>query len=125
MNQIGKPIIKDLEKIESFLAGDHTHISEVLHPKNDNIEIPFSIAYGYIEEGKSSINHRLQNDEVYVFISGQGEMVIDDVTYTIKENQLALVPKNARQFVRNRGKGRLVFLCIVSPAWSEDEEEIL
>ena len=124
MNQEVKPIIKDLEKIESFLAGDQTQISEVLHPKNDNIKIPYSIAYGYLEAKESSIDHSLQNEEVYVFISGEGEIVIDGSTFTVKEKQLVLVPKNARQFVRNNGDKRLVFLCIVSPAWTEDKEEI-
>ena len=124
MNHLGKPIIKDFEKIESFLAGDHTQISEVLHPKNDDIDIPYSIAYGYLEIGKSSLDHKLENEEVYVFISGEGEIVIEDAIYAVKENQLVVVPKNTSQFVRNKGQKRLVFLCIVSPAWSEDKEEI-
>lgn len=119
-----KPVIREIDKVEGFLAGDHTYIAEILHPKNDGLKIPYSIAYGFIEVGKSSLDHKLQNEEVYIFISGKGEIVIEGKATSIKENHLVLVPKNNSQYVRNTGEERLVFLCIVSPPWTEANEEI-
>jgi hypothetical protein len=32
-------IVKDKKEITSFLAGDHTQIQEILHPKNDPVDL--------------------------------------------------------------------------------------
>lgn len=124
MENTEKPIIREIDKVEGFLAGDHTFIAEVLHPKNSDPEIPYSIAYGFLEPGKSSLDHKLKSQEVYIFLSGSGSMVIDESKFDIKTNHLVLVPKNSRQYVINEGEERLVFLCIVSPPWKEEDEEI-
>ena len=35
-------IYKKLKDIPEFLAGDHTHLKEVLHPSNDSLSLNFS-----------------------------------------------------------------------------------
>lgn len=116
---------KSLSDIAEFLAGDHTILKEVFHPKNDPVDLPYSLAYAKIEIGKKSLPHRLvKSEELYYFLEGKGAIHINGEKQTIQKADIVLVPKNANQFVENLGDCDLEFLCIVSPPWNESEEEV-
>ena len=77
------PIKKKLVEIPEFLAGDKTHLKEVLHPKNDNLDLGFSLAHAIIKKGESSLPHQLLHSETYFFLNGKGQMFLGEaVSYT-------------------------------------------
>ena len=118
--------IKSANSIKSFLAADLTQIKELLHPKNDSFPLDFSLALGGLDVGGSSLPHKLtKNCEVYYFIKGSGRISLGGKYSPIKKGDVAYVPAEEIQFIENTGNGQLEFLCIVSPPWSSDEEEIL
>lgn len=117
-------IIKNITTIPSFLAGDHTIIQEVLHSKNDNIEIGYSLALATLPVGKTSLSHRLISSEVYIITQGKGRIFINEENKTIKKGEIVFIPPNATQYIENIGDEPLKFYCIVHPEWSSDEEFI-
>lgn len=118
-------IKKTIKDIPSFYAGDNTYLKELLHPKNDQIDLGYSLAYATIAVGEESLLHVMQQSELYIFLEGEALMIIDDETTPIKKGQIFLVPAGAKQFVKNVGKETLVFFCIVSPPWEEATEVIM
>ena len=118
------PIKKKLVDIPIFLAGDKTHLKEVLHPKNDNIELGFSLAHAIIKKGQSSLPHQLFHSETYYFLSGKGQMFLGNEIFEVEKGDTVYVPPQINQYVKNTGEIDLAFLCIVSPPWSEETEEI-
>lgn len=116
---------KSLEEVASFISGDKIFIKEVLHPKNDPVDIPYSIAHGEIEVGKASIPHILKGAEVYYILKGKGELYIDEDFSEVEGGDTVFVPPYAKQYVKNTGEESLTFLCIVSPPWSAEDEAIL
>ena len=118
-------IYKKIKDIPEFIAGDHTHLKEVLHPSNDQIPLNFSLAHAYLKIGETSLPHRLIPSETYFILEGEGEIFINDKKQTIKKGDTIFVPSNAEQYVKNTGKTNLKFLCIVSPPWSPDTEEVI
>ena len=117
---------KSLKDLKSFEAGDKTNIIEVLHPKNDNISLGYSLAHASLEVGESSLPHILEEcSEVYFILKGEGKVVIGEEQRPIKEGDTVFVPKGATQYVENQGTTKLEFLCIVSPAWFEEQEKVL
>jgi len=118
-------IFKKLVDIPEFLAGDHTRLKEVLHPQNDNLDLGFSLAYAYLKIGEKSLPHRLAHSETYFFLSGEGIIFIDDKKQNVVSNDIVFVPSNAEQYVENTGDSDLKFLCIVSPPWREEIEEVV
>lgn len=117
---------KNIEELTAFSAGDDTILKEVWHSKNDGIDLPYSLAHAYLDEGHASLPHILhKSEETYIFLSGSGEIIIDDQVLNVKTGSTVIVPKGANQYVKNTGSERLVFLCIVSPPWNEEEEEVL
>ena len=117
-------IIKNTTTLPSFLAGDHTIIQEVLHSKNDNIKIDYSLALATLPIGKSSLSHRLTSSEVYIVAEGKGKVFINEENKIVKKGDVIFIPPNATQYIKNIGNEPLKFYCIVHPEWSADEEFI-
>lgn len=117
-------IHKKLDTIPEFLAGDLTRLKEVLHPKNDQLDLGFSLASAYLKVGEASLPHRLAHSETYFILSGQGEIFIDKKQQTLEAKDLVFVPAAAEQYVKNTGAEDLHFLCIVSPPWTPECEEV-
>lgn len=111
--------------VNEFTAGDATFIREILHPDNEGVDLPYSLAYGSLDVGKSSVPHILQNEELYYILDGKAAIHVADQIIEVNAHEVLLIHKNINQFVRNIGDGKLTFLCIVSPPWREDKEEIL
>jgi mannose-6-phosphate isomerase-like protein (cupin superfamily) len=117
--------IKGLNECEPFLAGDATHLRELLHPDKADLKINYSLAHAVVEPGRTSLRHRLRTCEVYYILAGEGLMHINDETAPVGPGQAIYIPPHAVQFIHNTGSADLRFLCIVDPAWRQKDEEIL
>jgi mannose-6-phosphate isomerase-like protein (cupin superfamily) len=118
-------IIRDIKKSNYFDAVDETFLSELLHPKNDGVKLDFSIAHAIIKPGKCSLPHTLKKSvEVYYILEGSGQIHINQEMETVESGQAVYIPPKKSQWIKNTGKEDLKFLCIVSPPWSEDDEEL-
>ncbi|GAB4307140.1 MAG: cupin domain-containing protein [Methanobacteriaceae archaeon] len=121
-------LIKDLKKCETFKALDETILCELLNPKNEaeDLKMGFSLAHAMLEPGKSSIPHRIRDSvEVYFILEGKGLMHIDQDYNVLKEGQAVYIPPGSVQYIENIGNSKLKFLCIVSPPWKLEKEEIV
>ena len=118
-------LIKDLAKCDYFIAADKTNLCELLHPGQEGLDLPYSIAFAKLEPGKSSLPHRLKtSSEVYFILDGGGEMRIDSEQAIVRPGQAILIPPGSWQHIRNTGEVELKFLCIVSPMWRAEDEEV-
>lgn len=117
---------KSIEDTPVFLAGDKTLIREVLHPKNENINLPYSLAYATLAPGKASDPHILKtSSEVYIFVRGSGQVFVNEQSTQVIPGQVIHIPAYARQHVVNNGNDALEFWCVVAPAWSANDELVL
>ena len=119
-------LIKDLAKCDYFIAADNTNLCELLHPDREGLDLPYSIAFAKLGPGKSSIPHRLKtSSEVYFILEGVGEMHIDSEQAEVRPGQAILIPPGSWQHIRSTGEVELKFLCIVSPMWRAEDEEVM
>ncbi|MCK4596367.1 cupin domain-containing protein [candidate division WOR-3 bacterium] len=117
--------IKDLKNSKEFIAGDNTILRELLHPGKEDLKIHYSLAHAVVKPGDTSKTHTLKTSEVYYILEGQGIIFIDDESAEVHYGQVIYIPPNSVQYIRNTGKNDLKFLCIVDPAWTPEDEEIL
>lgn len=118
-------IIKNIQQVKAFTAGDDTTIREVLHPKNDPVSLTYSLAHATLLPGEKSRPHRLLNSsEVYIILQGQGTAFIDGVSKVLGPEDVLFIPADAEQYIVNTGSEELRFLCIVSPPWKAEEEVV-
>ncbi len=118
-------LIKSLNKCNYTQAMDETVLCELLHPKNENIEMGCSIAHAIIEPGKASLPHKLNKSvEIYYMLEGEGEMHIDSESTIVKPGDAIYIPPGSSQWIENPGDAPLKFLCMVTPPWQENDEEL-
>lgn len=118
-------LIKDPENSHYFRASDNTHLCELLSPAREGLELSYSIAHAMLEPGSKSLPHRLKNSsELYFILEGEGLMYIDSEKARVRSGQAIFIPPGSWQHIRNTGEGYLKFICIVSPPWRADDEEV-
>ena len=117
--------IRDLKDCEEFVAGDHSILRELLHPKKAPLKIRYSLASAKIIPGQTTRPHRLKTSEVYYILEGKGIMHIDAASAEVHPGCAVYIPPDSMQFIENVGSSDLKFLCIVDPAWRPEDEEVL
>lgn len=66
-----------------------------------------------LHRDKSTSGHRhAGQEEVYVFVQGQGEMELDGNKFTVRENDIVLVEDGVFHKVHNTGDIDLIFVCV-------------
>jgi mannose-6-phosphate isomerase-like protein (cupin superfamily) len=117
--------IRDLSDCPLFIAGDGTHLRELLHPDKAALVLRYSLAHALVPPGEASQPHRLKTSEVYYLLSGEGLMHIDQEAAPVRAGQAVYIPPGATQWIENTGPDNLTFLCIVDPAWRAEDEEVV
>lgn len=107
---------------QEFLAGDATHLREILHPDKMDIALRYSLAHAVVKPGKTSFKHALKTSEIYIILEGKGRMVVDKEAQEVSQGHVVYIPPNAVQCIENIGTEDLIFYCIVDPAWREEDE---
>ena len=115
-------ILKEIDKLESFLGEEGTEIRQIFHPHNTLNGIRYSIAHSKISPGKTSIPHKLKSSEVYYVLNGEGIIHVNDKTKKIHMRQSIFVRAFSKQYIENIGQTDLEVLCIVDPAWKQEDE---
>lgn len=118
-------LIRDIASSKEIIAGDNTLLKELFNPRTDGVEFRYSFAVGRVQMGGNTYLHRLKNSELYFILKGTAEFTINDETALVGASQAVYVPPGASQHVKNVGREELLFVCIVDPAWKEEDEEIL
>ncbi|HFA47586.1 MAG TPA: cupin domain-containing protein [Bacteroidetes bacterium] len=109
---------------QPFIAADLTFLKEILHPKNVEAELSFSLAQASLGVGEASLPHVLDQSETYYFLSGNGRLHIGEKSFGAEKGDTIYVAPGKTQHLVNTGKAPLEFLCIVSPPWSAEGESV-
>jgi len=112
--------VKNISECDEFTANDGCRIKEWLHPKNDAVDLPYSVAIATVDVGEQSYKHKLEQAEVYLITSGQGRMHIDDEEQDVKSGDAIYIEPSRSQWIDNNGKEPLCFIALVNPPWSEE-----
>ena len=118
-------LIRNLHDCPEFTAGDNCRLREILHPGKAPVELRYSLAHAVVAPGQTTWLHALRTSEVYFLLSGEGLMQIDGEEAPVRAGDTVYIPPQARQQITNTGRGDLIFLCIVDPAWSAEDEMVL
>jgi mannose-6-phosphate isomerase-like protein (cupin superfamily) len=116
--------LKHLKDSPQITAGDNSILRELLHPDKTDLQIRYSLAHAQIRPGHKTRPHKLKSSEVYYIISGHGLMHIDDQSSQVGPDCAVYIPPDSIQYIENTGTSNLKFLCIVDPAWKQQDEQI-
>jgi mannose-6-phosphate isomerase-like protein (cupin superfamily) len=114
--------VKNIDDCREFTANDGCQIREWLHPRNDAVNLPYSIAMATVDIDQHSYKHKLEQSEVYLITSGQGCMHIDDKEKKVKAGDAIYIEASSIQWIENNGQEPLCFIAIVNPPWNEESD---
>ncbi len=98
IDNIGGDIIKDTA---SYLVKDNKSLKSLV------------ISSTFLRANKSTTGHNhVGQEEVYFFLKGSGEMLVDNERFKIKEGDLILIEDGEFHKVFNTGHLGLYFICI-------------
>ncbi|KGF71901.1 hypothetical protein DO97_14455 [Neosynechococcus sphagnicola sy1] len=117
-------LIQKLANCPEFTAGDGSLLRELLHPDKQAIAQRYSLAHATVPPGMACTPHALKTSEVYYILSGTGVMHIDEEVQAVEPGDAIYIPPHAHQFIHNQSREPLVFLCLVDPAWRQEDEII-
>jgi mannose-6-phosphate isomerase-like protein (cupin superfamily) len=117
--------IRRLHECPEFIAGDNSVLRELLHPDKAELALRYSLAHAVVRAGTTTLPHRLRTSEVYYILSGQGRMNINGEAEDVGPGDCIYIPPQAVQFIANTGGVDLLFICLVDPAWRNEDEEVL
>lgn len=118
-------IIKKLQNLDKIEGSEGTIISQIFHPHNTLSGIGYSISHCTIKPKKRSKQHKMKATEVYYILDGIGLMHVDDESRAVSKDDAIYIPSLSVQYIENTGASDLKFLCIVDPAWRQEDEIIL
>lgn len=117
--------LKKLPEIPEVDGSEGTKIKQIFHPHNTLNGIRYSVAHFSLEKGKKSQLHKMKSSEIYYILEGDGILHIDDDKHKVSADDSIYVPPMAKQFIENTGDAKLKFLCIVDPAWKQEDDTLL
>ena len=117
--------IKKVGEIIPVEAKEGTKIKQIFHPHNTLNGIRYSISQCIVEPGKKSNLHKMTTSEIYYILDGDGILHIDDESFQVSKDQAVYISPHSKQQIVNTGKIDLKILCIVDPAWRQEDEIIL
>jgi mannose-6-phosphate isomerase-like protein (cupin superfamily) len=114
--------LKRMADCAEFLANDGCRIRELLHSKNDPIDLPYSLALCTVEPGGKTYQHYLRQAEVYLIIKGHGRAHVGEDIVEIATGDAVVIPPKVIQWIENTGADELLFAAIVSPPWRAEDD---
>ena len=115
-------ISKKIENLDSFHGDEGSQIKPIFHPDNTLNGIRYSLAHSIILPGKSSKPHKMKSTEVFFILEGEGIIHVGEESEKVEKNQSIYIPPLSEQYLENTGHVDLKVLCIVDPAWKQDDE---
>lgn len=116
--------LTQLKDCEELIAGDDSILREILHPDKADLQLHYSLAHAKVPVGQATKPHRLKSSEVYYIIAGHGLMHIDEESFEVGPDCAVSIRPHSKQYIENTSDSDLLFLCIVDPAWREEDEEV-
>jgi len=102
--------------LKSFIAKDGSEIREFYHSEN------MSFADAVVNAGKTTkLHYHETSEEIYFILEGKGLMEIEGEESEVSKGQAIVIPPMQRHRIRNTGNQELMFLCICSPPYSDDD----
>jgi len=109
----------------SFITKDGSLIRELMHP-NTHSCTSLSLAEAIIDVASETILHKhLNTEEIYHIISGCGRLTLGNEQVDVITGDTVCIPANTPHRICNTGDNPLAILCCCSPAYSDEDTELL
>lgn len=112
-------------QIEAFITKDGSEIRELMHPQvhgNRNQ----SIAEATVPVGAKTARHKHnKTEEIYFIVQGEGIMSLGEKSFKVIQGDSVCIEPGTSHNIENTGELPLKILCSCSPAYSDEDTDLL
>lgn len=113
------------DSVEPFVTKDGSQIRELMHPRSHDARRQ-SLAEATVPEGVATTLHRHhRTEELYHILDGVGLMTLGEERFAVSRGDTVCIPPGTPHRIENRGRAPLHLLCACSPAYSDEDTELL
>ncbi|MBN4079248.1 cupin domain-containing protein [Beggiatoa alba] len=117
------------QDITEFVTRDGSFIRELMHPgqhAQQTGSAKQSLAEATVLPGISTRLHRHhRSEELYHITVGQGRMTLADDDFDVVVGDTVCIPPGTPHCIKNTGDRELKILCCCTPAYADDDTELL
>lgn len=104
--------LKSLKNIKTTFAHNEVPRKALLRVGETKTKIQ-TVNYAWLKPAQSFSPHKHNDcEELYFFLEGEGEMKIDNKTFSVKKGDFVVIEKGEWHSLRNNNKKKIVFLTI-------------
>ena len=109
----------------AFVTKDGSVVRELMHPAKHACRAQ-SLAEAVVEPGAITALHRHHaTEELYHILSGRGEMTLGERKISVGAGDTVCIAPGTAHRIRNTGPDRLRILCSCTPAYRDEDTELL
>ena len=113
------------DAIESFVTKDGSEIRELMHPRRHAVRGQ-SLAEATVAPGAETRLHRhLRTEELYHIAAGSGRMRLGERYFDVHAGDTVCIAPGTPHCVANTGLEPLRILCCCTPAYADEDTELL
>ncbi len=113
------------EQVKEFKTKDGSLIRELIHPRHSGNKNQ-SLAEAIVPAGsKTALHLHRSSEEIYHVTQGEALMTLGMKTFTITAGDTVLIPPLTAHCLQNNHSEDLHVLCACSPAYSDEDTELL
>lgn len=128
-----KPVlfVKNIDDIKPDYYRNMFYFTQIITPDETedtiyNVQYSYDLGYVVIPPGECSTVHRLTvSGEAVAILSGSGKVNIDREIIRLSEGMVVYIPVNSVQAIINDGNKDLIYLSIVNPAWTIENDILI
>ena len=111
--------------IAAFITKDGSEIRELMHPSNHAVRRQ-SLAEATVLPGTATQLHRhVQTEELYHVVAGRGCMRLGEREFDVHAGDTVCIAPGTPHRVVNTGTEPLRILCCCTPAYADEDTELL
>jgi len=109
----------------AFVTKDGSQIRELMHPSRHGARAQ-SLAEATVAPGTVTTLHRHHAaEELYHILDGRGVMTLGDERFEVGPGDTVCIRPGTVHCIENRGAVPLRFLCCCTPAYRDDDTELI
>lgn len=114
---------------DAFITRDGSEIRELMHPqqhaKSHDVSAQSLAEARVAIASKTQLHRHLKSEELYHITAGSGIMTLGDRSFSVQTGDTLCIKPRTAHCIENNGDSELVFLCCCSPAYADNDTELL
>ena len=112
-------------EIPAYRTKDGSEIRELMHPQSHGSRNQ-SLAEATVDPHERTVLHRHHaTEEIYHIVAGAGLMTLGDREFEVRAGDTICIAPGTPHRIENVGPSPLRLLCCCSPAYCDDDTELL